>query len=107
MHGDVVLDQAFIQRIPVPVAQGRAASATFAGIGIDAHADEPEFVDGVLELAEACLDRAAWRDRQPSHAGETPWLRSDGPRDRVIVRPEPRLDQARRLHRVALVVGAR
>ena len=91
--GDIELDHLFPERIPILVRESGRAVIAFAGIGIDQRADETEFLDAALHLAETPRHGLARGLRKRAHALKTFGKRGHLLRDVVVIGDGPRLHQ--------------
>src|SRR5215471_1261397 len=106
-RGDVEVDHRLPQRVPVLVVQAGAVPDALVRVGVQADADEPEIVDGAIELGQRLGDRASGAHRQARDAGEAARMHRDGARDEVVVRLDPPVHDLLGLGRVHLVERAR
>src|ERR1039457_4227544 len=82
---NIQLDQLFVERIPVALAERRSLNAAgLAGIGIDQASHEPEFLDASLELLDAVARADAGALRQSADAAEDVRIKLGLLRDNVV-----------------------
>ena len=94
---NIQFDHLLPKRIPILVRESGRAVIAFARIGIDQGADETEFLDAALHLAEPPRNRLAGGLRKRAHSLETRGESSHLLRDVVVIGDRPCLHQPDRL----------
>ena len=88
---DLHLDRLLVERIPVRIGERRRLIEAFTRIGIEQHADEPEFVDRVVDLVEGGFDRQSGALRNAGDAAKARRVKFHRLGDQLVVRARPQL----------------
>ena len=94
-RGDVVLDERFVDRKPVPIGQRRRRPVSAGRIRVQVDGDEPVLLDAALQLRQAGLRVHAGRLRQHAAAGEGSGKETRHAMDQLVADRGPRRSSSR------------